>query len=111
MNLQFGCDKCEKLHIGKTKNKDICPKLTIDSWKQQIVEKNGEGKVIKEIFAGKEIMKDVDKKKYLGDIVANDGTNALNIKNKTNKAMGNVNEILTTLSERALEGIHLKQLS
>ena len=80
---------------------DICPKLTIDSWKQQIVEKNGEGKVIKGIFAGKEIMKDVDKKKYLGDIVANDGTNALIIKDKTNKAMGNVNKIVTTLSERA----------
>ena len=56
---------------------------------------------MKDIFAGKELMKDVKEKKYLGDIVAKDGTNALNIKDKTNKAMGNVNKIVMALSERA----------
>ena len=25
MNLRFGCDKCEKMHVGKKQNKDICP--------------------------------------------------------------------------------------
>ena len=75
MNLQFGCDKCEKVHVGKKKNTDICPKLTIDSWKEQVEEEDGRGKVKKDIFAGKEIMNDVSDKKYLGDIVAKDGSN------------------------------------
>ena len=35
MNLQFGCNKCEKLHIGKKQYKDICPTIPIDSWKKK----------------------------------------------------------------------------
>ena len=38
MNLQFGCDKCSQMHIGKKLNKDICPSLTVDAWKQNVFE-------------------------------------------------------------------------
>ena len=77
----FIFQKCEKSHIKRReKNKDICPTLTIYSWKPKIVGNNGEENVIKGIIIGKEPMKDVDNKKYLGVIVAKDGTNALNIK-------------------------------
>ena len=34
MNLRFGCDKCEKMHVGKTINKDISQWLTIDLWEE-----------------------------------------------------------------------------
>ena len=105
MNLQFGSDKCEKLHIGKIQNKDICSTLTIDFWKQKLVEKDGVGKEFEDTFVGKEPMKEVENKKYLGDIVSKNGTNTLNIKEKTNKAMGNVNKIVLTISERSY-GIH-----
>ena len=37
MNLQFGRDKCEKIHIGKNVNTDICSKLEVDAGKESIV--------------------------------------------------------------------------
>ena len=42
----------------------------------------------------------LEEKKYLGDIICKDGTNKINIKDRTNKATGNVNKIDTTLKER-----------
>ena len=42
MGLQFGCDKCQKMHIGKRQNEDICPTITIDSWEIETVKENGE---------------------------------------------------------------------
>ena len=55
MNLQFGYDKCEKVYIGKTHNKDICPDLSVDSWKEQISE-NENGKLeMKDIYDGRKI--------------------------------------------------------
>ena len=38
MNLQFGCDKCEKLNVWKTENPDICPPTTLNSWKEKVVD-------------------------------------------------------------------------
>ena len=100
MNLQFGSDKCEKVHIGKKLNKDVCPTLLVDSWKE-VVEENGDGKqTLKDIYDGKKIMKEVTEKKYLGDIISNDGKNDKNIKDRTNTALGNINKIVSTLTER-----------
>ena len=31
MGLQFGRDKCVKLHIGKTRQKDVCPECKVDA--------------------------------------------------------------------------------
>ena len=92
MNLQFGSDKCEKVHIGKKLNKDVCPTLSVDCLKE-VVEENGDGKqTLKDIYDGKKIMKEVTEKKYLGDIISNDGKNDKNIKDRTNKALGNINK-------------------
>ena len=45
MNLQFGSNKCEKMHIGKHHYLNICPKLEVDSWKETMQDdKNGEKK-------------------------------------------------------------------
>ena len=44
--------------------------------------------------------------KYLGNIIAEDGTKKLNIKERTNKASWNVNKIVTTLNEKPY-GKHL----
>ena len=38
MNLQFGNNRCVKMHIGKTNNIDLCSDLTIDAWKEEISE-------------------------------------------------------------------------
>ena len=106
MNLQFGSEKCDQMHIGKHHNQDICHMLYVDSWKESITE-NGHGKKeLKDIYIGKVEMKKVSEKKYLGDIISNDGKNKKNIKDRTNKATGNVNKILNTLNERPF-GAHL----
>ena len=100
MNLQFGSDKCEKMHIGKHHDLNICPKLEVDSWKE-IVQNNTNGKKeLKDVYTGKEEMKEVVEKKYLGAIISCDGKNKKNIKDRTNKATGNVNKIINTLNER-----------
>ena len=45
-------------------------------------------------------MKVVTHKKYLGDFISNDGKNENNIRERTNRAIGNINKIVSTLSER-----------
>ena len=35
--LQYGVDKCFKMHVGKQCNSDICPDLHVDSWKMKTV--------------------------------------------------------------------------
>ena len=40
------------------------------------------------------------KRKYLGDIISNDGKNQKNITDRTNKTIGNINRIESTLRER-----------
>ena len=100
MNLQFWYDKCEKVHIGQTHNKDKCPDLSVDSWKEQISE-NKNGKLeMKDIYDGRKNMTVVTHNKYLGDIISNDGKNKNNIRERTNRAIGNINKIVSTLSER-----------
>ena len=100
MNLQFGCDKCDKLHIGKRQHEDICTTLTIDSWEEEIYENEAGNKSVKDTFKGREAMNEAHEKKYLGDIISRDGSNKKNIKDRTNKAQGNVNKIVKGLFER-----------
>ena len=45
-------------------------------------------------------MKVVRGKKYLGEIITCDLKNDKNIKDKTNKGVGNVNKIISALNER-----------
>ena len=45
-------------------------------------------------------MKRVQEKKYLGDIISNDMKNTKNIQSKSNRAVGIVNKISSTLHER-----------
>ena len=88
MNLQFGCDKCEKLHIGKKQNNDICPELTVDSWKEELIEKVDVSKHVEEKYNGKSVMKEVEDKKYLGDLISKNGTNKRNLKEKNQQGHG-----------------------
>ena len=51
-------------------------------------------------YIGKVDMKNVEDKKYLGQILSKDLKNDKNIKHKLNNSNGNVNKIITTLIER-----------
>ena len=62
-----------KKFILKKQNRDICSAFSVDSWKE-IEGENCDGiKTLKDIYDGKEIMKEVTEKKYLEDIISNDG--------------------------------------
>ena len=97
MCLQFGRDKCVKMHIGKKHNLEICPKLKVDSWKDEQFINSEDKYELKDVFAGKEDMKDVKEKKYLGSIISHDMKNTINIKEKTDKGIGIVNKILSSI--------------
>ena len=58
MGLQFGCDKCEKLHVGKKQNEDICQTITIDSWEEEAF-KCDEKWASQDMYRGKESMSEV----------------------------------------------------
>ena len=100
MGLQFGNDKCVKMHVGKKHQENICPDLSIDCWKEAVVEDKGGKKKLKDMYAGQEDMKKVNEHKYLGDIISSNGKHDKNIKERINKAIGNVNKIVSTLNER-----------
>ena len=63
------------MHIGKTHNKDICPDIYVDSWKEEMIVTSDGVKELKDMFCGKVLMEEVKEKKYLGDIISNDGKN------------------------------------
>ena len=90
----------KKMHIGKTHNKYICPKLSVDSWKEQLKVNDDGRKERKDLYDKRKIMKEVTDKKYLGDIISDDGKNEKNIRERTNRSIGNITKIVSTLSER-----------
>ena len=53
-------------------------------------------------------MKNVHEKKYLCDIFSADTKNEKNIKEKTNRAIGIINKISTSLNERPYGNHHFK---
>ena len=99
MCLQFGRDKCVKMHIGKRHNLDICPEVKVDTWDEVIIKHEGKHEV-KDQYIGREAMKSVKDKKYLGSILTHDMKNSLNIKEKTDRGVGIVNRIMSSVSER-----------
>ena len=100
MGLQFGSEKCVKIHVGKNHNPDICGEGKVDAWVDEIVKEEDGNERVKDKYMGKVNMKIVQDKKYLGQIVSEDSKNDKNIKDKVNKSFGNVNKIISTLSER-----------
>ena len=101
MGLQFGSQKCEKMHIGKKRpNSDICVDFEVDILENQLLyQTNGKSDLV-DIHMGKEKMKNVTSKKYLGQIIQSNGKCDLNIKDHTDKAFGNVSKIKNALNER-----------
>ena len=89
MNLQFGSDKCVRMHIGK-----------VDAWREELVIKSDGRKKIEDKFVGREVMENVTEKKYLGDIISSDGRNIKNIKERSNKGNGTINNIVSSLGVR-----------
>ena len=100
MSLQFGRDKCVKLHVDKTKNRDVCTEYKFDAWKDEIVKHEDGHEELNYVYLNKEVMRSVENKKYLGSKISTDMTNKIYIKETSYIAVGIVNKIRTTLTER-----------
>ena len=99
MGLQFGSDKCVKMHVGKSHIYN-CENGEVDSWEETLVTNTDKSKIVEDVYKGRVNMKNVKVKKYLGEIISTTVKNETNIKEKTNKAFGNVKKIEDTLNER-----------
>ena len=69
--LQFGVQKCKKLHIGKTKSNIKCQNLKIGEWNVKNV-KNTElkEKYKEDVYSGETDIFESEEEKYLGDIIS-----------------------------------------
>ena len=98
--LQYGVEKCYKMHVGKHCNSEICPDLYVDGWKLEDVTDIETGLTSEvEEFSGQYEMKEVNNEKYLGDIISNDGKNTKNMNARKGRGTGIVNQIMTKLEE------------
>ena len=96
--LQFGVDKCHKLHVGKECS--FCPNLYIDQWKMKEVEQVEAGLTSQEEYLDDEhLMETTEEDKYLGDIIMNNGKNTKNIKARKDKGEGIRKQVITMLED------------
>ena len=76
--LQFGVDKCHKMHIGQKDH--LCPELFIDNWEVKPISSVSTSVMDMEgVFCGYSRVESTDKEKYLGDIISHNGSNVQNI--------------------------------
>ena len=96
--LQFGAQKCKKLHVGKSKQNFKCQNLEVDYWKEfEVLNKEtGEEEII-DVCDEKDKMEEKQDERYLGDIISVDGRNIRNIKARVSKARGIISRILSIL--------------
>ena len=98
--LQYGVEKCFKMHVGRKYNQEICPDLYVNGWKLKTVSEVETG-LFKQLDeeSGLHEMKKVDNEKYLGDIVTSDGKNHKNMLARRNRGIGVVTQIMTKLED------------
>ena len=96
--LQFGGDKCKKLHVGHLCEEYKCQDLSVDKWTEVEVTNDETGEVeMEDHYAGEHIMEEKEEERYLGDVISTDGKNVKNIKARIAKGKGIVNKIITML--------------
>ena len=72
--MQFGGEKCKKMHIGNSTKEYKCQDLSVDKWAEVEIENEETGYLEKkDIFAGEHLMEEKSEEKYLGDIISTDG--------------------------------------
>ena len=72
--------------------------LMVDTWKEvEIKDDVTDEMEIKDIFAGEEVIEEIDEEKNLGDVISTDGRNLKNIKKRFDEGKGIVNRIFTLI--------------
>ena len=98
--LQFGIEKCFKMHIGEESHDGICPELKVDGWEvKQVNHINTTEVTMEDEYTGMFEMNTVEQEKYLGDIISNDGKNTKNITARKNRGTGVVNQVISILED------------
>ena len=96
--LQFGVEKCKKIHVGKTCDDFKCQQLFVDNWAEVEVRNEDLASISTEDqYLGEEEIEEKKEERYLGDIISNDGRNMKNFQARVNKGKGIVNRIMTRL--------------
>ena len=96
--LQFGEDKCFKMHVGS--DKTICPELKIDKWRTVQVNKDSKFESsLKDVHDGKHLIEERKNERYLGDIIDSTGKNHKNIENRVKKGHEKIKQILDYLDD------------
>ena len=96
------------MHIGKKHNIDKCGDVSVDAWAETFSTSATHTEIYKDTHMGKEQMKNVKEKKYLGDLISSDLKNEKNIKERVGKATGKVNIIVRTLTKIPFENTSSK---
>ena len=88
--LQFGEDKCHKIHVGT--DKSLCPALTIEKWKEKEIHRVQTGQSsLTNVYDGKYTIKEKNQERYLGDIIDCMGRNDSNISKRIDKGHEKIN--------------------
>ena len=96
--LQFGTNKCKKIHVGKIKEEFKCRPVAVDNWEEVKVKDEQTTKLtLEDHYVGQDEMEEKSEETYLGDIVSNDGRNMKNFKARVAKAIGIIRNIMTKL--------------
>ena len=87
--LQFGANKCKKMHIGKVHESFKCQTLKVDNWKEiEVTNEETGAESIEDVLDGEIEMENIKSEKYLGDVISVDGKNIKNIKARVSKGIG-----------------------
>ena len=96
--LQFGVEKCHKIHCGK--NRTICPPLYIDGWKTKKKVANDKVEAsVEDVYDGVHLVKSSNEQKYLGDVICSSGKNDKNIADRIRKGNRIIQNIMSILEE------------
>ena len=105
--LQFGSQKCFKIHVGN--NSACCPDLYLDHWELKKVKdfETGESEFV-DAEIGEFKVSEATDEKYLGDIISHDGKNSKNIETRIKKGLGIISQIKNILEETCLGKYHFQ---
>ena len=96
--LQFGVDKCVRMHVGC--DKPFCPDLFIDQWKlKKVEEARYDVKNLQDVSDTTHMMNTSEEQKYLGFQLSSKGGNKQNIAMRRCKGLGIVRQITAILED------------
>ena len=72
MQLQYGNDKCVKMHFAKKHKQENCPDISAESRTNEVTKAQRGKEILVDVYEGKETMESVTEKKYLGSIISHD---------------------------------------